>query len=88
MEQASTDMKQNRMTEFLKLLPLTIELAGLPKGELGRSFTPDQIEGRAIQSAPPTSLRGTWCGTLGRMVREGSDQVISKKGQENPITDD
>ena len=48
MEQASNDMKQSRMTEVLKLLPLTIELAGLPKGELGRAFTPDQIDGRAM----------------------------------------
>jgi hypothetical protein len=47
-EPASNELKQSRMTEFLKLLPLTIELAGLPKGELGRAFTPDQIEGRAM----------------------------------------
>jgi hypothetical protein len=47
-EQATTEVKQSRMTEFLKLLPLTIELAGLPKGELGRAFTPDQIDGRAM----------------------------------------
>jgi hypothetical protein len=37
------------MTEFLKLLPLTIELAGLAKGDPTRPpFTPDQIEGRAM----------------------------------------
>lgn len=48
MEQASNEMKQSRMTEFLKLLPLTVELAGLPKGEPGRAFTSDQIEGRAM----------------------------------------
>jgi hypothetical protein len=47
-EQATNEMKQSRMTEFIKLLPLTIELAGLPKGEPGRSFTPDQMEGRAM----------------------------------------
>jgi hypothetical protein len=47
-EPASNELKQSRMTEFLKLLPLTIELAGLPKGEAGRAFTPDQIEGRAM----------------------------------------
>ena len=48
MEQATNEVKQSRMTEFLKLLPLTIELAGLPKGEAGRAFTPDQIDGRAM----------------------------------------
>jgi hypothetical protein len=36
------------MTEFMKLLPLTIELAGLSKADPGRAFTPDQIEGRVL----------------------------------------
>lgn len=49
MEPASNEVKQSRMTEFLRLLPLTIELAGLAKGDLARPpFTPDQIEGRAM----------------------------------------
>ena len=48
MEQANNELKQSRMTEFLKLLPLTIELAGLPKGAPGQAFTADQIEGRAM----------------------------------------
>jgi hypothetical protein len=47
-EQASNELKQSRMTEFLKLLPLTIELAGLAKGNPGQAFTSDQIEGRAM----------------------------------------
>ena len=48
MEQATNEVKQSRMTEFLKLLPLTIELAGLPKGDPNRTFTPEQIDGRAM----------------------------------------
>ena len=36
------------MKEFMSLLPLTLELAGLPKAEAGRAFTGDQIEGRAM----------------------------------------
>ena len=48
MEPASNEVKQSRMTEFLKLLPLTIELAGLPKGAAGVPFSSDQIEGRAM----------------------------------------
>jgi hypothetical protein len=44
----SNELKQSRMTEFLKLLPLTLELAGLPKGDPARPFTADQIEGRAM----------------------------------------
>ena len=44
----SNEQKQARMTEFMKLLPLTIELAGLPPAESGRPFTADQIEGRVM----------------------------------------
>ena len=46
--QVSNEVKQSRMTEFMKLLPLTLELAGLPKGDPNRPFTTDQIEGRAM----------------------------------------
>jgi hypothetical protein len=46
--QVSNEVKQSRMTEFMKLLPLTLELAGLPKGDPNRPFTSDQIEGRAM----------------------------------------
>ena len=44
----SADVKQSRMTEFMKLLPLTLELAGLPKADPQRPFTNDQIEGRVM----------------------------------------
>jgi hypothetical protein len=47
-QQTSNEAKNSRMTEFLRLLPLTLELAGLPKGEAARPFTSDQIEGRAM----------------------------------------
>jgi len=47
-QQVSNEAKQSRMTEFLRLLPLTVELAGLPKGDAARPFTSDQIEGRAM----------------------------------------
>lgn len=42
------ETKTARMTEFIRLLPLTIDLAGLPKAAAGAVFTPDQIEGRAM----------------------------------------
>jgi hypothetical protein len=42
------DKQQQRMREFMQLLPLTIELAGLPQSEHGRYFTPEQIEARVI----------------------------------------
>ena len=47
-QQVSAEVKQNRMTEFMKLLPLTLELAGLPRADPGRPFTGDQVEGRAM----------------------------------------
>jgi hypothetical protein len=46
--QVNDELKQRRTTEFMKLLPLTLELAGLPKGDPARPFTSDQIEGRAM----------------------------------------
>jgi hypothetical protein len=39
-------MKQARMKEFMQLLPLTLELAGLPKCHPDRLFTTDQLEAR------------------------------------------
>ena len=42
------DVKQARMTEFMKLLPLTLELAGLPKVSATTLFTSDQIEARIM----------------------------------------
>lgn len=44
----SNELKQGRMTEFMKLLPLTVELAGLPTADPLRPYTADQIEGRVM----------------------------------------
>jgi hypothetical protein len=44
----SNELKQSRMTEFMKVLPLTVELAGLPPADPGRPFTADQIEARVM----------------------------------------
>lgn len=43
---AGADRQQARMREFMSLLPLTLELAGLPKSELGRNFNEGQLEVR------------------------------------------
>ncbi|HEY1187877.1 MAG TPA: hypothetical protein VGE74_09480 [Gemmata sp.] len=49
MDQPTTpEQRQVRMTEFMKLLPLTLELAGLSKADPARPFTADQIEGRVM----------------------------------------
>lgn len=41
------EVKQARMKEFMSLLPLTIELAGLAPAPADRLFTADQMEARA-----------------------------------------
>jgi hypothetical protein len=40
------DRQQQKVTEFLRLLPLTLEIAGLPRSEAGRHFTEGQMEAR------------------------------------------
>jgi hypothetical protein len=44
----SAERQQRRAAEFLQLLPLTLELAGLPKSEHGRYFSEDQIQARTM----------------------------------------
>ncbi|HEY7425498.1 MAG TPA: hypothetical protein VH682_14805 [Gemmataceae bacterium] len=41
------DRQQQKVAEFLRLLPLTAEIAGLPKSEPGRHFNEGQMEVRA-----------------------------------------
>ena len=39
--------QQQRINEFLRLLPLTLEIAGLPRSEHGKHFNEGQMEMRA-----------------------------------------
>jgi hypothetical protein len=43
----SADRQQQKVNEFLRLLPLTIELAGLPHSEHGKYYNEGQMEARA-----------------------------------------
>ena len=45
--EVTPELKQARMKEFMSLLPLTIELAGLPSSPPDRLLTSDQMEARA-----------------------------------------
>ena len=45
---ADLDRQQAKMKEFMQLLPLTVELAGLTHAEAGRPFTESQLEARAM----------------------------------------
>lgn len=41
------DRQQQKVREFMQLLPLTVEIAGLPKTEPGRHLNEGQMEVRA-----------------------------------------
>jgi hypothetical protein len=41
------DRQQQRINEFMRLLPLTLEIAGLPRADLGRHFNEGQLDVRA-----------------------------------------
>jgi hypothetical protein len=43
---SDAERQQAKMKEFMSLLPLTIELAGLAQSEMGRPFTEGQMEVR------------------------------------------
>ena len=42
------DRQQAKMKEFMSLLPLTLELAGLSRSEPGKVFTEGQMEARVM----------------------------------------
>ncbi len=46
-EEVTPELRQQRMKEFMQLLPLTLELAGLPKADPLRLYNSDQLEARA-----------------------------------------
>ena len=47
MSNEGVDRQQQKINEFLRLLPLTTAIAGLPDCELGRHLTEGQMEVRA-----------------------------------------
>jgi hypothetical protein len=49
MTETTPEVKQQRAKEFLTILPLTVELAGLPPAVPGAFFTVDQMDSRATQ---------------------------------------
>jgi hypothetical protein len=42
------EKQQQKAKEFMSLLPLTIELAGLPECEPGKHYNESQLEARAM----------------------------------------
>ncbi len=47
MNTEGVDRQQQKISEFMRLLPLTIEIAGMPRSELGRNYNEDQMGVRA-----------------------------------------
>ena len=47
-DEPTPELRQQRMKEFMSMLPLTLELAGLPKGAPGTLFNDGQMEARVI----------------------------------------
>ena len=54
MSTESPDRQQQKVREFMSLLPLTLAIAGLPEGEAGRPFNEGQMDSRA------TTLRAAY----------------------------
>jgi hypothetical protein len=61
------DRQQQKINEFLRLLPLTLEIAGMPKSDPGRNFNEGQMEVRL------TTLR-----TAYKLARQLILEVASK----------
>jgi hypothetical protein len=53
MSTESLDRQQQKINEFMRLLPLTLEIAGMPHSEVGRNYNADQMEvrGNTIRNA-------------------------------------
>lgn len=47
MSSVDDEALKRRYREFLDLMPLTVAIAGLPENNSPRSFTTEQMEGRA-----------------------------------------
>jgi hypothetical protein len=47
-DDATPELRQQRMKEFMSMLPLTIELAGLARAAPGTLFNEGQMEARII----------------------------------------
>ncbi|MFO0966787.1 MAG: hypothetical protein U0793_14535 [Gemmataceae bacterium] len=45
---STTERQQQKVREFMSLLPLTLAIAGLPESEIGRYFNEGQMENRVI----------------------------------------
>jgi hypothetical protein len=47
MSNDTSERQQQKINEFLRLLPVTLEIAGLPRAQVGQHFNEGQMEVRA-----------------------------------------
>ncbi|MBV9126230.1 MAG: hypothetical protein JO112_23010 [Planctomycetes bacterium] len=47
MSTEGADRQQQKVREFMSLLPLTLEVAGLPRADAGKYFNEGQMDARA-----------------------------------------
>jgi hypothetical protein len=47
-EEVTPELRQQRMKEFMSMLPLTVELAGLAEAQPGQIFNEGQMESRVL----------------------------------------
>ena len=69
MSNEGADRQQQEMRNFLSLLPLTVEIAGLPQTEAGRFLNEGQMEVRA------TAIRNAYK-VAKRVVREVAKEAV------------
>jgi hypothetical protein len=74
MAESTPEVKQQRAKEFLTLLPLTVELAGLPQAVPGAFFTVDQMDSRATQIRMAYKLAR-------KLMRDVADEGQSPRGR-------
>jgi len=64
-DETTPELRQTRMKEFMSLLPLTMELASLPKSQLGTIFTEGQMEVRVLNIRAAYKLARTLVKEIG-----------------------
>lgn len=63
---ATLTNQQQKQREFMSLMPLTVQIAGLPQSEHGRNFTESQMEARVTTLKQAYRLARQMLGEIGQ----------------------
>ena len=82
MSTESPDRQQQKVREFMSLLPLTLAIAGLPDCEPGKHFNDGQMDARhhperRLQNRPPNRHRRREIGLVIRGIRRTSSRGLN-----------